>query len=424
MESRHTLLLTAADESLHHGRDNDKSYTRRMWSIYFLYAMGNLMIVCVVNIAYVVVVLYTSRSIIITAQILLSLFKIIWNNGISPIMLNWIVRYLSITTINAQSTLFFIQFVISIFNNIIIPCVMVMIISPNCFYNVFQKESDVVSSFQYDQCDVLDTNGECDSYITTTSSTSYSPPFTYSYQCSSAFITYYSPVFLLVCVISTFIVTFIQICWIKWKMPNIFLSSLFYPSSDVRTLTIPVVMDIGEIFKRLVFALTFVGLIMTFGAVYPPLAVAFFITILSQSYYHHIVIGRYICIATNLDILEDNLKVQPLLSTIEKCGWFLLYVSCSFYTLFLVDILGDDVGFYQAYWVLIVMPCIPVCIHSSYVLIEWIIAYRRRSQARRTASDAAIQLNPLVRFDATNFNRDSSIIDIQVDDRYSESIKI
>jgi len=170
-------------------------------------------------------------------------------------------------------------------------------------------------------------------------------------------------------------------------MPNIFLSSLFYPSSDVRPSTIPVVMDIGEVFKRLVFALTFVGLIMTFGAVYPPLAVAFFITILSQSHYHHIVIGRYICIATNLDILDNNLKVQPLLSTIEKCGWFLLYVSCSFYTLFLFDILGDDVGFYQAYWVLIVMPCIPVFIHIFVELYKWIYYLNSNKIAHRKDGD-------------------------------------
>jgi len=187
---------------------------------------------------------------------------------------------------------------------------------------------------------------------------------------------------------------------------------------------------IDEIFRSFVFQITFVGLILTYGAIFPPLAITFFITICSYTYSNQVIIGRFITnivqlrAYTQLNMLDNNLKVQPLLSTIEKCGWFLLYVSCSFYTLFLFDILGDDVGFYQAYWVLIVMPCIPVCIHSSYVLIEWIIAYRRRSQARKTASDAAIQLNPLVRIDATNFNRDSSISDIQVDDRYSEPIKI
>ena len=62
------------------------------------------------------------------------------------------------------------------------------------------------------------------------------------------------------------------------------------------------------------------------------------------------------------------MKVQPLLSTIQKCGWFSLFVSSNFYTLFLFDILGDSMGFDKAYWILIVMPCIPLC----FYIIHWL----------------------------------------------------
>jgi hypothetical protein len=37
-----------------------------------------------------------------------------------------------------------------------------------------------------------------------------------------------------------------------------------------------------------------------------------------------------------------------------------LAMSCVFYTLFLFDTLGDEVGFAGAFWVLIAVPLLPV----------------------------------------------------------------
>jgi hypothetical protein len=141
---------------------------------------------------------------------------------------------------------------------------------------------------------------------------------------------------------------------------------VFYPADESE---VTIFMHIDQVHKVLVFELTLVGLLMTFGTIFPPLAVAFLLNILISSYSHQAVIGRFLLAMiinkrySHLDILEDNLKVQPMLSTIQKCGWFLLYTACCFYTLFLFDILGDSVGFYKAYWVLIVMPCLPLMTH-------------------------------------------------------------
>jgi len=46
----------------------------------------------------------------------------------------------------------------------------------------------------------------------------------------------------------------------------------------------------------------------------------------------------------------------------------LITVSCWFYTLFLFDTLGDSVGFNDAYWVLIVMPLMPVVLYVCFKL--------------------------------------------------------
>jgi len=170
---------------------------------------------------------------------------------------------------------FFLQFVISIFNNIIIPCAVVMIISPNCFYNVFQQESDVTSLFSYSACTTVNQEAtSCVKFSNVDSVTTYTPPFTYSYQCSSDFITYYSPVFIFFCIISTFIFPFIQVLWIRWKLPNILLfSRVFYPADESE---VTIFMHIDQVHKVLVFELTLVGLLMTFGVIFPPLAVVFY----------------------------------------------------------------------------------------------------------------------------------------------------
>jgi len=416
------------DNTIDINKSKRKNNEGKVWSTFTIYTLINMIIVGGVNIAYVLAELYQTRSILVLCQILFSIFKLVWNNIISPVMVREIVRYLSINEINMQSTLFFLQFVISIFNNIIIPGVTVVIISPNCFYHVFQQESDVTSTYSFKSCSYYYHNGSCQVYSTFNSTTTYSPPFTYSYQCSSDLITYYAPVFVFVCILSTFIFPIIQILWIRWKLPNILrFSRVFYPNDDSEVI---VLMYIDQVYKVLVFELTLLGLLITFGVIFPPLGVAFFLTITVSSYYHQAVIGRFIISMiknkrySHLDILEDNLKVQPLLSTMRKCGWFLLYVSCSFYTLFLFDILGDDVGFYQAYWVLIVIPCIPVLIHISFLLIEWIVIYRRGNTLRRSAiDDADIQMNPLAQLDAVELCRDSSMIDLPIEDRFSEPLK-
>jgi hypothetical protein len=171
---------------------------------------------------------------------------------------------------------------------------------------------------------------------------------------------------------------------------------------------------------------------MTFGVIFPPLAVAFLLNILVSSYSHQAVIGRFLLAMiinkrySHLDILEDNLKDQSMLSTIQKCGWFLLYTACCFYTLFLFDILGDSVGFYKAYWVLIVMPGFPLCIHVLVAMKEE--GHHKNSNfiqdgIQLSAPIVGVVQNPLVVAAATDIEREEEfIIDIDVTDRDGDSI--
>jgi len=76
-----------------------------------------------------------------------------------------------------------------------------------------------------------------------------------------------------------------QVLWIRWKFPNIFqFGNLFYPSYGGDKASILV--NIDEVYRILVIKLSFIGLIMTFGTVFPPLAVTLLVAIICQSYYH------------------------------------------------------------------------------------------------------------------------------------------
>jgi len=217
------------------------------------------------------------------------------------------------------------------------------------------------------------------------------------------------------------------------KLPNILkFGQLLNPNFDSK---VQKLIKINEVYELLVCELIFIGLMITFGTIFPPLAVVLLLALLTKTYFHQILLGSFISnvLSSNthsrFDMLEDNLKVQPLFSTLQKCGWFLLYTACCFYTLFLFDILGDSVGFYKAYWVLIVMPCLPLITNFIYQLRKY-IAKTASDKSEVSVNDdknnhttATIQLtstlsmvsNPLSI--SSEFIRDSSMKDIDVSDR-------
>ena len=72
---------------------NMNNDTYKMIGMFIFYIMINLIIVSGVNIAYIYVALYQSNDILILVQISLSIFKLTWNNIISPKMIRLINIY-------------------------------------------------------------------------------------------------------------------------------------------------------------------------------------------------------------------------------------------------------------------------------------------------------------------------------------------
>eukprot|EP00981_Chlorochromonas_danica_P007589 scaffold1816_cov192-Ochromonas_danica.AAC.1 len=81
-----------------------------------------------------------------------------------------------------------------LFNTIVAPCLATMVASSDCFYYVFASPDTITASYSFQEC-VVFTEINCAAYRTSTHSIDFSPPFSYTYQCSSAMLVDYAYVF-------------------------------------------------------------------------------------------------------------------------------------------------------------------------------------------------------------------------------------
>eukprot|EP00969_Alexandrium_andersonii_P372362 15481552-Alexandrium_andersonii.AAC.1 len=69
-----------------------------------------------------------------------------------------------------------------------------MVASSDCFYYVFASPDTITASYSFQKCSTFADIG-CLEYTKATFSTDFSPPFSYTYQCSSAMLVNYAYVF-------------------------------------------------------------------------------------------------------------------------------------------------------------------------------------------------------------------------------------
>ena len=383
----------------------------RRFAVYGIFVTANFVAVLGVNIAYIYVALYRSNSLLLGAQVLLSAFKLIWNKFCCTNLVFWIAVYLNVDLATYEAESFAVQLFASLFNNIAIPCLTVAAISPACFYYLFTAPPAVSSQYTSYECELIDSkSGECLGYGPDLGTTTYNPPFSYSYQCSSSFITYYAPAFIILAIMSAFVTPAITIVLqllhtqvvrycnkdslvfkcIDKALPRI-LKPLPLPAASA-TAPIPAAIAAppspplapyisqlmrGRYFDAhslLVTMLTFFGILLTFGAVFPPVAVALAVTIVVAILSANLKVGRFLnraLEAHNVELIykfEAECRNVGSSAQLQIAVWMLISFSCWFYTLFLFDTLGGSVGFGGAYWVLIVMPLMPLVMYVFFMI--------------------------------------------------------
>ena len=364
--------------------------------------------------------------------------------------------------------------VLSLFNTVIAPCLAVMLVSPECFLYVITTPDSVSASYKYFQCDGI--YNTLDGYICVGKtinehSISYSPAFSYSYQCTSSllgsFIDVYLYRYLVTGLLFPLVFSLVQTLQrryvVKYFLPEegrsltgwkwwcyVALCQLIpvamrivdsdsiqpLPSSDpvvvvpnplstatlssddhatqesskqttgdsVKVLLLKSTSkllpnDAGLVFNARRFTTVLVGdlaIFLTFGTIYPPVAIAIAISIFLNTVHIQTVLGRFLTLTASLldstsignsqELLECGDKlleyVQVIMRESSKVGSLfalsmapITVLATVFWSFFLFDILGSEIGTIKALWILFVLPCVLFIVRGVVLAYRsWIIS--------------------------------------------------
>jgi hypothetical protein len=402
----------------------------------------DLVVVVGVNVAFVNASIYGEKDLLVIAQVLLSMFKVAWNSFCTSYLLKWIVMFFDtaesadVASVFSETNAITLQVFVAQINNIVIPRIVVAVISPNCFYNLFVAAPSVESKYSYEFCNPLSPQGQC---FILQRKTSYDPPFSDNFQCSSSLITYYAPAFILYSIVCAFCnpLSHIAVALAHRNtrpdsrlrgMLGALLQPIHQPlppgdgggdaqgteyndsivedsqiqeqdqeqNQETTTQTKLARQAHGKrgviacrekettTFHRsdqqiyfnanrtLLNLLTFLGILLTFGAMFPPLAVALLMCIFCTTIMAKLSVGRFLSVAAAqkkfryVEILQSQCSGVGTALVLQNSVLMLVTLSCCFYTLFLFDTLGDSVGFGASYWVIIVVPLLAPVLYLLY----------------------------------------------------------
>jgi Leucine-rich repeat (LRR) protein len=377
------------------------------WKRYLVYAAFltfNLFVVAGANAGFVSIALSQSNFVVVLAQVLLSAFKLTWNTVCTPFLI-YLVKEI-IAQKSATASLVTVQVFLALFNNIAIPCMVVAVLSPSCFYSVFDPPGKVTSNFVVQGCYVGTAGVYCSFKSAVHLTASFSPPFKYDYQCSSSFVTYYAPAFVYLGLAAAFAAPLAKIAGMhllhraspgtRWYSVLVHsLPTLLLPpcepvkiidesstqSMDATSPLSSVSQSLVSLWRRycyvfdannfIVTLITYLGILLTFGVVFPLLAVVMCVAILSVTWQTKLEVGRYMHRAKEkrathlIGTIENECKNAVSFKKLRRGLYIIICFCCGFYALFLYDMLGNAVGQHSAVWVLWVMLFFPVGVYAA-----------------------------------------------------------
>jgi Leucine-rich repeat (LRR) protein len=413
--------------------------TREKVCLYGFYAailVLNIAVVAGVNVGYLLAVESTSPAGQAMLQLALAVFMLLWCNFGLSYPLRWAQQRLNGTTPATTDGLFGLQLFVQLSNLILVPCVVVVLLSPDCLRSALVPTSSVTTSFTYQSCDVFDATTGCQSYAMQTATTSYNPPFSYSYQCSSSLLAYYAPVFVYLSLIVAFVHPL-------QSLAHCALYKRFGQSTQGRTIVsycVPRILRIdndaftvqseaphdptqllGDANQFLLVILSYVGVLLTFGVVFPPLAVSMCVAVFSAVYLARIEVGRFLCaaVAANalgyVDAVNAACDGVGSAAQLRQAVGVILFVMGVFYTFFLFDTLGDVQGARAACWVMVVVPLVPVLLWAAW---ESVAGPRRGESGRAERGQTSVD-GSAVRFEMSNVGKAGAEVRVAVSQRDS-----
>jgi Leucine-rich repeat (LRR) protein len=479
-----TAPLAIAPSDMRDDKNRD-----HLWSSYSsitLLLLFNCSIVLMIKGFYVIAIntQQLPSSLKLLFKIFLSFFDFIWGN----VILSKLISSSSLLSFMRSKVKVRLHLALLIFNGIIAPVLASLLTDSNCLNSLVASQDEITSNAQFTFCKRLDishsmmampmpmamamtdaeaplanteneggreggvglwsmddeememssTEPNCLEYDSMTLSTSYIPPFTYSYQCTSSILTNFIPVFFFSCIVLTFLFPLINslLAYLATNNSAIApylqrLPGVLFPETSVRHPN-HLVMHSGIVLSGI---LQQIVILLTFGITSPPLALALCFTIYSLTWQWQIFIGRYLqhgrqpqhlqkpqqqlkeqerlesglspenssSLSTNpptdssggtgvgsLDALMER-SVQGVWLGAVQSVWTMIDISALFFGVLLFDVSGDEVG-----WLLAVccfsLPTLllPVLIRVIYrEYWRYLICQKRGGDSNRSGSGSS-----------------------------------
>ena len=331
-----TVMLLPSTTVDHYGIVTTTDLKYKLLIFGSLFIIFNLVVVFVANGAYVVVLLYYSESLQILSTILLVLFKISWNMAvIFPIL--ELLQY-KLHTIA----------VVIIFNNVVIPIFVTMVVDINCFKTLFIAETPFTSSYTVSkyECEHRVYNSTvCPLHPTLYSSVTFTPPFIYSAQCSSSILANYVPIYVLLFGITGLFIPSVQLILMRYfhkhrtslmyrlkQRMNFFniisgdiICNMIMPIETVNELNLMLKTNtpLYDIRRLSITYVSYVFLLVTFGLGYPPLAVLLLLSVTLQT------LSLQLCVNNHYHQVVNNKELYDVWSKIVAIELRDLYIELS-----------------------------------------------------------------------------------------------
>lgn len=187
-----TIILPSDQAWLHRSRWHVLTLTARLRALMLILFIINLIFVFTINALYVFSQQSDEQSVAfkLTITVLLVLVKSLWT-------------YFPVRLCCKAIQNYSLYLGMMVFNNLVMPCIVVAVTDSSCFYNFFFPSSinEVTSSYQYKFCAQIfrllpDGYEMCTEYVERSMSQHFRPAFVYNFQCGSTIIVQYTGVFI------------------------------------------------------------------------------------------------------------------------------------------------------------------------------------------------------------------------------------
>jgi hypothetical protein len=253
-----------------------------------------------------------------------------------------------------------------VLNEIVIPILALAILSPICFKYALNEENPIQYTVNSSKCGALDifTTQTCIFYDNFELAFSFQPPFQYSYQCSSIFITNYTHTLVFRAIFDGLLTPGLiaigryvthkspssdhesikpnHLMYYIYELSESMAAVILKPSSD-ETL-IPIFYTKSAIIKLSVNLIVLV----LFGSIFPLIAVMMCISSICYVCYLEIEIGRLLDISDERGLQSVDNHCKDVAECFRNCILPVIVKIPLFYSIFLFDIFGDELGLQTA----------------------------------------------------------------------------